>query len=61
MLMLSKQYPFCISGVVCWTKFDIFVYFCEFLGIFADLNVDGSACRVLLGEFKGKKGKMMFG
>ena len=61
MLMLSKQYPFCISGVVCWTKFDIFVHFREFLGIFADLDVDGSACRVLLGEFKGKKGKMMFG
>ena len=61
MLMLSKQYPFCISGVICWTKFDIFMHFREFLGILADLDVDGSACRVLLGEFKGKKGKMMFG
>ena len=61
MLMLSKQYPFCISGVACWTNFDIFVHFREFLGIFADLDVDGSTCEVLLGEFKGKKGKMMFG
>ena len=41
-------------------KFDIFVPFCELSGIFADLNVDERACRVLLGEFKGKKGKLMF-
>ena len=59
-LMLSKQYRFCISGVVCWTKCVIFVHFRENLGIFADLDVDGRACRVLLGEFKGEKGELMF-
>ena len=39
----------------------IFVHFREFLGSFADLDVDGRAYRALLGELKGKKkGKMMF-
>ena len=57
-LMLSKQYRFCISGVVRWTKFVIFVHFGEILGIFADLNVDWRACRALLGEFKGGRRKI---
>ena len=39
-------------------KFDIFVPFREFLGIFADLDVDWGAFRALLGEFKGERRKI---
>ena len=56
--MWSKQYIFLYIRGSFLMKFDIFVHFREFLGIFADLDVDWRACRALLGEFKGGRRKI---